>query len=113
MANTVNMTMPLAPLPARSYVQVPVTLSAGSALQFADLTFKLPDGPLSGRISLAREPAGAGYSLLLLAGCARGIHPLQAIDRRNGTVVGQGSFEIADGEPGQDGPSHWTAAKGI
>ena len=113
MANTVNMTMPAAPLPARSFVRIPVSLAAGSATRFEDVKFNLPDGPLSGRISLAREPAGAGNSFVLLVGCARGIHPIHAIDSNNGKVVGQGTFEIADGEAGYDGPSYWSAAKGL
>jgi hypothetical protein len=103
----------MAPLPARSFVRVPVNIAAGSGTRFADLTFRLPDGPLSGRISLAREPAGAGNNLVLMVGCARGIHEIHAIDKNNGNVVGKGAFEIADGEAGYDGPSYWSAAKGL
>lgn len=108
MAHSVSLAMPAGPLPARSFVRIPVTIATGSGLGFSDLEFVLPDGLPAGRTSVAPDATLPGDALVLLVGFARGSHELIAVDRRNGTLVGQGKFEISDGTAGFDGPSRWS-----
>lgn len=107
MAHTVTMTMPAHPLPARSFLQVRVSLAAGSGVQFSDLAFELPDGTPAGRISVAPDATISANGFVLLVGNARGPHAINAVDQRNGKIVGKQTFEISDGESGVDGPSLW------